>query len=181
MSSVLNRHVDAQMKLKHQFNYSETLEQNKNIKHKGFILDVRTRWGSSYEMLSRFLYYSTIINSLTHDPTTILGVTSAQCRTLQKLSFSSTDWAILKSVVHILSRFHQGTKILSIHNQSTLSISHSVVHAITKFLTIADDAQPTFENILKKHLLSVFNFYYEKHVTDEQKIATLVCIDHFEK
>ena len=50
-SSVLNRNVDAQMKLKHQFNDSETFEQNKNIKHTGFILDMRIRWGSSYEML----------------------------------------------------------------------------------------------------------------------------------
>ncbi|CAF1536778.1 unnamed protein product, partial [Rotaria magnacalcarata] len=173
-SSVLNRYINSEIKLKLEIANSQVVEQKKKMKFKGFTLDMRIRWGSSFIMISRFVLYSSIINSLTHDPTAIIGLTSTQCRTLRKLSFSSIDWSILKSVEHVLSRFQQGTKLLSSRRESTLSKSHSVVHAIKTFLTTLDDCALTFENLLKKHLLSVFNFYYEKHVTDEQKVATLV-------
>ncbi|CAF1428026.1 unnamed protein product, partial [Rotaria sordida] len=153
--STLNRYVDKQIKLKEENAKKQSSEEQKNNRLKKFTLDMKIRWNSTFIMLSRFVYYSSIINSLTHDPTSIIGIKLYQCRTLRKLSFSSIDWTILKSIEHVLSPFNDGTIALSNRHRP-------------------NNAPLTLENILKKHLLSTFEYYFEKHVTDEQNIITLV-------
>ena len=173
-SSVLNRYVNKEIKSKENANNQIHQERNKKHRLRGFTLDMNIRWSSTFIMLSRFLLHSSIINSITHNASMITGVKRRQCRTLRKLSFSSLDWTILKAVEHVLAPFNDGTKILSNRHQPTLFITHSVVHALKSIFTTVDNAPLTLENVLKQHLLLVFNFYYEKHVTDEQKTITLV-------
>ncbi|CAF2388834.1 unnamed protein product [Rotaria sp. Silwood2] len=173
-SSILNRYVDKQIKLKEEDVNKQSTEEQKKIRLKKFTLDMKIRWNSTLAMLSRFLCHSSIINSLTHDPTSIIGLKTRQCRTLRKLSFSSIDWTILKSLEYVLLPFDQATTALSNRHRSSLSTSYGAIHAIKGFLKAKENAPLTLENILKKHLLSTFDYYYEKHVTDEQNIVTLV-------
>ncbi|CAF4750603.1 unnamed protein product, partial [Rotaria magnacalcarata] len=62
----------------------------------------------------------------------------------------------------------------SSRRRPTLSINQSFIHALRTFLTLADDAPLTIENLLKKQLLLNLNFYFDKHVSDEQCKAMLI-------
>jgi hypothetical protein len=179
-TSALNRYVNKEikLKLKEEKANKQLGEENKNDnQHKGLIKDMKIRWNSTYVMLNRVVKYSSIINCLTHDPPAKIGLKSGQCRTLRKLSFSSLDWTILKAVEHVLSPFDHATKTLSIRSKPTLSFIPSVLYVLMNFLEASDGSSLSLENLLKKHLLLVFNHYYEKHVTVDQRMATLVSRD----
>ncbi|CAF4085958.1 unnamed protein product [Rotaria magnacalcarata] len=75
---------------------------------------------------------------------------------------------------NVLEPFNHSTKILSTRHRPTLSICQSVIDALTNFLTVADDTPLTLQDLLKKQLLLNLNFYFDKHVNDEQQKAMLI-------
>jgi hypothetical protein len=176
ITSNLDRYVVSEMKLKlENLNRRIENEHNKPVKYKQLTLDINIRWSSTFIMISRFLFYNSIIISLTHDPYQKIKLRPKQYQKLKKLSFTSLDWSILKALENVLAPFSHSTKLLSTRERPTLSISQSIKHGVTSFLTISENAPVTLENLLKKQLLLNFNFYFEKHVSDEQSRATLVC------
>ncbi|CAF3979195.1 unnamed protein product, partial [Rotaria sp. Silwood1] len=136
-------------------------------------LDMKIRWSSTFAMLSRFLFYESVIISLTHDPSKRMNLTPRQYRKLKKLSFTSLDWAICRSLEAVLSPFNHSTKILSSRQRPNLSSNKAIMVALTNFLTTSDDDLLTLEVLFKKQLSIMFKFYLEKHVGDEQAKATL--------
>ncbi|CAF4810968.1 unnamed protein product, partial [Rotaria magnacalcarata] len=82
---------------------------------------------------------------------------------------------------NVLEPFNHSTKIFSSRRRPTLSINQSFIHTLRNFLTLADDAPLTIENLLKKQLLLNLNFYFDKHVSDEQfatikkEAETIIC------
>lgn len=175
--SSLNRYVTKQIKLKLENLNRQLLAQNKpKINYKEFTLDFKIRWNSSFVMISRFIFYSSIITSITNNPPDDLKLKQNQYRKIKQLSFTSLDWSILKVLENVLEPFNHSTKILSNRRRPTLSISQSVINALTNFLTVADETPLTLHDLLKKQLLLNLNFYFDKHVSDEQRKAMLVCI-----
>ncbi|CAM4794435.1 unnamed protein product [Rotaria magnacalcarata] len=173
--SSLNRYVTKQIKLKLEDLNRQLLAQNKpKINYKEFTLDFKIRWNSSFLMISRFIFFSSIITSITHNPSDDIKLKQSQCRKLKKLSFTSLDWSILKALENVLEPFNHSTKILSTRHRPTLSICQSVIDALTNFLTVADDTPLTLQDLLKKQLLLNLNFCFDKHVSDEQQKAMLI-------
>ena len=181
--SSLNRYFTEEIKLLiENFNRQPENKKNKQTKFKELTLDIRIRWSSTFVMISRFLFCSPIITSLTHDPYNKIKLKYEQYRRLKKLSFTSLDWSILKALKNALAPFNHSTKLLSTRSRPTLSITQSIMCALTNFLTVSDDATITLENLLKEQLLINFNYYLEKHVSDKHSRAALVssksyCID----
>jgi len=175
-SSNLNQYFRGEIKAKIASLNARTKDQNKKkYRFKELTLDMRIRWNSTYVMISRILFCSSIITSLTHDPSKKITSNARQRLKLKNLSFTSLDWSLLKALEYVLEPFQRCTKLLSTRTRPTLSITPSIVHVLTNFLKIPEDAPLTLENLLKNQLLINFNFYFEKHVTDEQSRATLVC------
>jgi len=158
-SSVLNRYIIQEIKSKLENSNRRTDDENeKPIKYKKLTLDMRIRCGSTFVMISGFLLYSSIINSLTHDPSKVINLKPRQCQKLKKLSFISLDWSILKALENVLAPFNHSINILSTRHRPTLSISQSIVRALTSFLTITEDAPLTLENLLKSNCYSASTF-----------------------
>jgi hypothetical protein len=175
-TSNIDRYFLKQIKLNSKNLNPGTSDQVKKQSKKGLTLDMRIRWNSTFVMISRFLFHSSIVTSLIHDPYKKVRLQSKQYRKLKQLSFISLDWSLLKALENVLGRFNQSTKTLSARGRPTLSISQGVKTALIGFLLVPDDAPVTLENLLKKQLLFALNYYFDKHVSDEQSRATLVCI-----
>ena len=174
--SWLNGYVTKQIKLKIDNLNRQLLAQNKpKINYEEFTLDFKIRWNSSFVMISQFIFYSSIITAITHNLSDDLKLKRNQRKKLKKLSFTSFDWSILKVLENVLEPFNHSTKILSNRRRPTLSISQSVINALTNFLTVADETPFTLQDLLKKRLLLNLNFYFDKHVNDEQQKTMLVC------
>ncbi|CAF4645497.1 unnamed protein product, partial [Rotaria socialis] len=174
-TSGLNRYVIKEIKLLlENINRQREAQNKKKINFKHFTLDMKIRWNSSFIMISRFVLFSPIITSLTHNPSKEINLKPHQYRKLKKLSFTSLDWSILTALENVLEPFNHSTKIFSSRRRPTLSINQSFIHALRNFLTLADDAPLTIENLLKKQLLLNLNFYFDKHVSDEQCKAMLI-------
>ncbi|CAF1477674.1 unnamed protein product, partial [Adineta steineri] len=176
-SSVLNRYVIKEMKLKIE-NYNRTIPPNnltkEKLKFKELTLDMKIRWSSPYVMLFRFIFYKSVLSSLTYDLTKRMNLTPRQNRKLKKLSFTSFDWTILETLQTVLDPFYHSTKALSTRKRPTLSCNKTIMFALANFLTIDDNVPMTLETLLKKQLLLMYGFYMEKHISDEQSRATLV-------
>ncbi|CAF1303921.1 unnamed protein product [Rotaria sp. Silwood1] len=173
--SALNRYVVKQIKLfLENLNRQRAAENKKKIRYKEFTLDMKIRWNSSFVMISRFVFFNSIITSLTYNPSEQINLKQSQYRKLKKLSFTSLDWSILKVLENILAPFNNSTTVLSCRRRPTLSICKPVIRGLINFLKVADDAPHTLENLLKKQLLLNLNFYLNKHITDEQNKAMLI-------
>jgi len=75
------------------------------------ILDVKTRWSSTYQMLKRALVLIRVLQYLL-----------VQKPALSKLSFSSSDWELLALVRDFLRKFSQTTKMIEGSKYPTLSL-----------------------------------------------------------
>ena len=178
-SSILNRYVTKEMKQRIQYLNRQIKDPTNYIKFQRLIIDMKIRWNSTYIMITRFLFYSSIITSLTHDPSKKIKLQSFQYRKLKQLSFSSLDWLLLKALELVLKTFNDSTKILSTRTRPTMSMCQSIIHALNNFLSKANDTPLTLESLLKKQLLLNFNFYLEKHISDKQSRVFLVSKNHF--
>ncbi|CAF3116782.1 unnamed protein product, partial [Rotaria sp. Silwood2] len=81
-------------------------------------------------MISRFVLFSPIITSLTHNPSKEINLKPRQYRKLKKLSFTSLDWSILTALENVLEPFNHSTKMFSSRRRPTLSINQSFIHAL---------------------------------------------------
>lgn len=127
-TSALHRYVVKQIKLKSQImNRELEAENKKKLHYKDLTLDMKIRWSSSYVMISRFVFFNSIITSLTYNPPEEIKLKTRQCKKLKKLSFTSLDWGVLKALENILAPFHTSTKILSSRRRPTMSICQSVI------------------------------------------------------
>ncbi|CAF1650266.1 unnamed protein product, partial [Adineta ricciae] len=176
-SSVLHRYVAKQMKLEID-NYNQNIASNdpsmKNMKFKELTLDMKVRWSSTYAMLSRFIFYKSVICSLTYDLTKRMNLTPRQNQKLKKLTFTSFEWRILETLQTILLPFYNSTMALSTRKRPTLSCNKTIMIALANFFTVDENEPTTLEILLKQHLSTIYQFYMEKHITDEQLRATLV-------
>ena len=96
--STLRRYAVKQIKLfLGNLNYQREAKEKK-IKFKEFTWDMKIRWCSSFVMTLRCVLFSSIVSSLTSNLSEKINLKRNQYRELEKLSFSSLDGSILKSI-----------------------------------------------------------------------------------
>ncbi|CAF4098315.1 unnamed protein product, partial [Rotaria sordida] len=176
-SSVLDRYVKKHIELKVQ-EYNNSLppdQKDKQVKYKDVVIDFEIRWNTTYFMLKRFLFFSSIITSITQNPSNDIGIKPIQYERLKRLAFSRIDWSILMGMKNVLKAFRDATVLLSGRKYATLGISYFVIAGLKQYLTTIDDNE-LFENLLKKHLLSKFDYYFGcKFISIQQTQASLIC------
>ncbi len=152
-SSVLHRYVTKEMKVYIE-NYNRTIPPNdpnaKKLKFKELTLDMKIWWSSTYVLLSRFLFYNSIISSLTYDFGKRMNLTPRQNRKLKKLTFIPFDWTILEILKTVLTPIYHSTKLLSTRKRPTLSCNKTIMMALTNFFTIDDNEPLTLQTLLIK-------------------------------
>ena len=173
--STLHRYAVKQIKLFLENLNHQREAKNKKIKFKEFTLDMRIRWCSSFVMILCFVLFSSIVSSLTSNLSEKINLKRNQCRKLEKLSFPSLDWSILKALENLFAPLNDST-VLSYRRRSSLSIGKSVICGLRNSLKVADNTLSSIENLGKQQLLFNLNFYLNKHVGKEQNQAMLVCI-----
>ena len=96
--NALHRFVIKQIKLKLENLNRELEAQNKDkINYKELTLDTKIRWNSSFVMISRFLFYSSIITLLTHNLPEEINLKSHQRSKLKKTIIYFTRLLCIKS------------------------------------------------------------------------------------
>ena len=96
--STLRRYAVKQIKLfLGNLNHQREAKEKK-IKFKEFTWDMKIRWCSSFVMTLSCVLFSSIVSSLTSNLSEKISLKRNQYRELEKLSFSSLDGSILKSI-----------------------------------------------------------------------------------
>ena len=118
------------------------------------ILDVPTRWSSTFEMIIRGLR---IMKALTR-------MAALPENNMRDKELSEEDWKLLKLVSEFLNPFAQVTKVMEGSKYTTLS---GVVPLFNKLLNHAEDwsVKPRISDLIRKGASSAFeklNKYYQK-------------------
>lgn len=173
-SSTIENYFADQAALKRQeINQRSGDEQLNNVEFKQLVMDVCVRWNSTFEMISRVIYFRQIINEITHTPDQIYILNTQQARKLCKLAFSPSDWNWLIAIETVLRPFEKATRILSGRSYQTLGIKRLVMNGLKKFLTTYKPSEPIV-NVLKKQLLSEYENYCENNLSIEEEEAMMV-------
>jgi len=175
-SSILDRYVKKHCGIKVQ-EYNNRLlpdQQDQRIKLKDFVSDFEIRWNTTYFMLERFLFFSSIITNITQNPSNDIGMKPIQYERLKRLAFSRIDWSLLMAMKNVLKSFRDATVILSVQKYATLGISYFITAGLKQYLITTNDEEP-FENLLKTKLLLKFDHYFgTKFISIQQTQASLV-------
>ena len=121
------------------------------------ILDMRIRWNSSYQMISRILVYQPVLEELYAQLDSIGGITKGQKDKLIGAYLSSSDWALLQCLRFVLERFLDATELISGQSYPTLSISYVVRLSLHHFLN--DLTGDTNVRAIKRMLLAHYQHY----------------------
>ena len=91
--------------------FKETVEKTKdpNIK---LILDISTRWNSTFDMLKRALSLKSSINLL---------ILNSKSKEIKNIQIFNSDWIIIEELVMILEPFNKATKALCFEQKATLA------------------------------------------------------------
>ena len=169
-------------------------EANLNIE---IIKDFKIRWNYTNLFVIRLLKYQKIINEVTSNPNSIIGFTAKRMSKLKSLNITEHEWSSLLALTDALNPFYMATKILSGKTYQTLSKSWVLLNGIRSFLSVVEcepEEEDSFEheyqnlktenyyctlNRLKALLSESLEFYLHKHVSVDQREATLVTFSGF--
>ena len=132
-SSVLDRYIRQQIRLKNMELDRPIQQQIKSTKLNNVALDFRIRWNTTYVMISRFISLSSIITDITLSSSIESGLNKNQCKKLRELSFSRLDRLILTALKAVLFPFYHATKLLSGSKLSNLTNCLCCFHRTKKF------------------------------------------------
>lgn len=125
------------------------------IKRK-LMLDVRTRWNSTFLMLNTLKVYRDILMDMFKSKTTI-HLTATQRRKLNDLELTSDMWDIIDDVISLLRPFYSATKVLSTTKYPTMGSTLYIVRALEQYL---ESHEPNrFLNQLKFKMLKMLREY----------------------
>ncbi|CAF3243510.1 unnamed protein product, partial [Rotaria sp. Silwood2] len=131
----------------------------KNIKRR-LSIDVRTRWNSTYKMLSTMNIYRDVINDLFKSKGS-LGLTSKQRRKLTRIELSTDQWDLLEMVIALLQPFYSATKLLSNSKYPTIGASLYVIRSLE------DLFQKDENNLVLNALKSMGLTKFQKYMFDD--------------
>lgn len=150
-SSILSSFIQ---KIKHEYNRNN----DKPIK-RSLILDVRTRWNSTYKMLDTMKIYQPIVNELFRNKAN-LGITKKQQQRLASLEFTSDCWHIIELLIKVLQPFYAATKAISVSDYPSIGIILFIFRRLDKdFLSKSTPTDDPLFNNMKECLLNKMNYY----------------------
>ena len=107
------------------------------------------RWGSTKNMITRFLLLEGPIRVLTEKPQQIPAFDDKQQNHFKKLKLSELEWLVLRIIDRNLSKFSDATMVLSGRSYHTLSLSSVILKS------------KLFDQINRKRtVLFAFLFYF---------------------
>lgn len=146
-------------------NYINKQPKESNLdKINGLIIDMPIRWGSTKNMITRFLLLEGPIRVLTEKPQQIPAFDDKQQNHFKKLKLSELEWLVLRIIDRNLSKFSDATMVLSGRSYHTLSLSSVILkrlndHFRERLVHNQDDRLIQkrlieFENEIKKRVFS---------------------------
>ncbi|KAJ7189767.1 ribonuclease H-like domain-containing protein [Mycena pura] len=119
------------------------------------ILDVKSRWSSTHQMMSRALKYRTAINEFI-----------ANNRDLRSVELTMQDWDAITMVTDWLLNLRAATTEMSATSRPMLSSTHSIFRGLQKTLTtklaaLPEDSPPEFIEGLTKAHRKLTDYYYK--------------------
>ena len=139
------------------------------------IMDMKTRWYSTFLMLKRFLEHKAVIQTIVAAPERFRnGLTKKQQCKLKKLAFTHDEWKLLDTLSSMLEPFCDATVLLSGQYYPTLGLSYYISIGLKKFLCLdAKDSELVCS--IKKSLQAQYTYYFDTKVSEQQHQLTLVC------
>jgi hypothetical protein len=119
-------------------------------------IDVKTRWNSTFKMLSTINIYRDIINEMFKSKGS-LGLTAKQRRKLTRIELTTDQWDLLELLVMLLQPFYSATKVLSNAKYPTIGSALYVIRRLQEQLETEENNAVL--NVLKAMILTKFRYY----------------------
>ncbi|CAF3424623.1 unnamed protein product [Rotaria sp. Silwood2] len=122
-------------------------------------LDVRTRWNSTFKMLTTLKLYRYIITDLFQNMAN-LGITKEQYQRLAAMEFSSNCWYTVELLVKVLKPFYGVTKTIGGSEYPTIGLAFLMFRRLDKdFLSVVKPTDAPLFNHMKDCLLKKLIYY----------------------
>ncbi|CAM4794593.1 unnamed protein product [Rotaria magnacalcarata] len=109
-----------------------SLSKRKKIK-RTLSSDVKTRWNSTFKMLTSMQIYRDIINDMFKSKGS-LGLTLKQRLKLTSIELSTDQWDLLELIISILEPFYSATKVLSNRSYPTIGSALYIIRGLEEHL-----------------------------------------------
>ena len=140
---------------KQRINYNLKASKDKRIRRR-LSNDVKTRWNSSFKMLSTIHLYQDIITDMFKCKGNI-GITITQRKRLARIELTSDQWDLIKLLITLLEPFYSTTKALSTTKYPTIGSALYLIRSLEEYLEKLEN-NSTF-NALKAKVLEKFQYY----------------------
>ncbi|CAF4737048.1 unnamed protein product, partial [Rotaria sp. Silwood2] len=140
---------------KQRINYNLKVSKDKRIRRR-LSKDVKTRWNSSFKMLSMIDLYRDIITDMFKCKGNI-GITSKQRKKLAHLELTTDQWDLIKLLIALLEPFYSATKALSTIKYPTNGSALYLIRSLEEYLEKFEDNLTL--NALKVKVLVKFQYY----------------------
>ncbi|EEB91014.1 hypothetical protein MPER_10700, partial [Moniliophthora perniciosa FA553] len=134
-------------------NTSRTAAGQKALPELMPILDVKTRWSSTHQMLRRGLDFMDVIESYV-----------AKTKDLRPFELSSADWDAIRLVTGWLKSFRSATTQMSATKTATISFTHAIFRSLQEDVRLALKNLPPHHATLRSALLKAHrklsDYYY---------------------
>ncbi|KAI3603582.1 transposase-like protein [Moniliophthora roreri] len=134
-------------------NTSRTAAGEKALPELMLILDVKTRWSSTHQMLRRALDFIDVIESFV-----------AKTKDLRPFELSSLDWEAIRLVTGWLKSFRSTTTQMSATKTATISFTHAIFRSLQADVCDALKSLPPHHATLRSTLLKAHrklsDYYY---------------------
>ncbi|CAF3145018.1 unnamed protein product [Rotaria sp. Silwood2] len=167
-SSILTSFIE-----KKRLHFNARAKKQKKIKRR-LIIDVKTRWNSTYKMLHTINLYRNFINDLFKSKGT-LGLSVKLRRKLTRVELSTDEWDSLNLIISLLYPFYSATKVLSNAKYPTVGSAWYLLKGLEEHLTKEDNNE--LLNNLKKIILNKFRQYI---IDDVEQFNTLKLYSYFD-
>jgi hypothetical protein len=135
------------------------------------IVDVKSRWNSTYKMIYTFNMYRDFINDLFKSKGS-LGLNRKQKCRFTRLELSVDQWDILQSIIELLHPFYSATKVLSDTKYPTVGSALYLLKDLEEYLSKADNNQTM--SALKQLVLKKLQYY----ITDDVEQFRVLKVSH---
>ncbi|CAF3838391.1 unnamed protein product [Rotaria sordida] len=167
-SSILTSFIEKQ-----RLNFNVRVNKKNKIKRR-LVIDVRTRWNSTYKMLHTVNLYRDFINDMFKSKGS-LDLSAKQRRKLTRVELSSDEWDLLNLIISLLHPFYSATKVLSNTKYPTVGSALYLMKSLEEHLTKEDNNE--ILNALKQIVLNKFQQYI---IDDVEQFNTLKLYSYFD-
>jgi hypothetical protein len=140
---------------KKRINYNLKVSKEKRIRRR-LSNDVKTRWNSSFRMLSTVDLYRDIITDMFKFKGYI-DITNKQRKKLTRIELTTDQWDLLKLLIALLKPFYSATKVLSNTKYLTIGAALFLIRSLEEHLEKLENNLTL--NALKAKVLVKFRYY----------------------